>query len=1220
MEDESKIRNAAKWGAGVAGLGGVATAITVPKIGIWIAMAILVLFVLLIGGYYLWHRARTKRQSRKFEVDMERETAATPRSISDPNKRATLDKLRSKFQDGLQKYKERGKDIYKLPWYAIIGESGSGKTEAIRHSQIGFPQGLQDEYQGSGGTVNMDWWFTNHGIILDTAGSMIFNEASAGEAPEWKEFLRLLKKSRPHCPINGLILVLSIDSLIKDSADTIARKAGKLAQQLDLIQRSLDVRFPVYLLVTKCDLLTGFREFFESIDVVDPSLQSQMFGWSNPEPLDAHFRPDLVEQHLQNVATQLRRRRLALLRESSSGAATGDEATRRLDEMDSLFALPESVMRLAPRLRRYLETVFVAGEWSAKPVFLRGIYFTSSMREGRALDEAMAFATGLSWDQLPEDRGGDKDRAFFLRDLFLEKVFRERGLVTRATNTLKLLRQRQLLIFGSGGFALLLLLAFSIFAYLDLQRSVGAEAKYWEAGAKNWVDREWSPPIVRSASNDVFQYNYAGNDQLNAAVGLPLVEYHKHLREIAGRPIAVGWIFTPVSWLASAKDLDRPKAQRIVFEGGVLRPLFERTRAKMNRPDAKSTLAGQELVRHKDALFALAQLEADGLMADAARGALGRTNAAENYLHALLSYLTETNITPDANLVEAFNWTYSTNRLRDVRQWPPTNLLAGNSLSSNTAIKTGLDLFLASSRTAQTNIQTELKLLNESADSLKEHQQMETNWLANASGDACDKITNALAASKQSVSIGLVKLARSTNLVDGPLTNLASLYRSLAEKAKQASKLSISEITSGLSEASRGGGLFSEIPAKLNEFKDQAGKLVLVNYESRSNEIAAIDRDLLPLRGSSHVYESRWELYRQACNLASDPLKWEDGLIGEEWKRYRSLRSKADTFRTNLAAYAGPLASAILDACDRLAREAEQRLKEKFVAEYVVKVEIKLGSFTNQSPWTIQEVTNANEWFVRIGRDLEAENGLDPKEMGKLKPLKNLLTESKKGVLDGYVRNARASLKKKLGFPVASKSKNILDANGLVILKKHLETLSTELTNRVWESFAGSENALAGLRREMSPYGEVARAFVSKENELSGWTILLVPPDPNNEPDRDALATFRVVQADVAGTKSRWEDTTRGKPITLGEGKMDQGISISFRRLEDDAASEVPTGYPSWALPRLVLANDHAQRINGSKWRVRVKLDVPNQEKAGYATFELVFDQPLPSLEDWPKE
>src|SRR5207249_5706682 len=121
-------------------------------------------------------------------------------------------------------------------------------------------------------------------------------------------FLRLLKKDRPQCPVNGLFLVPSIESLIKDSTEKISQKASRLAQHLDLIPRTLEVPFPVYLLVTKSDLLIGFREFFESIE--DPLLQHQIFGWSNPDPLATPFRPDLIEQHLGSVAEHVRRRRL----------------------------------------------------------------------------------------------------------------------------------------------------------------------------------------------------------------------------------------------------------------------------------------------------------------------------------------------------------------------------------------------------------------------------------------------------------------------------------------------------------------------------------------------------------------------------------------------------------------------------------------------------------------------------------------------------------------------------------------------------------------------------------------------------------------------------------------------------------------------------------------------------------------------------------------------
>src|SRR5207244_1281578 len=156
-----------------------------PRYGIWVALwiglAILALFLLLFGGYYLWRRVRARRQRERFSDAIEAQTRDAPKSLSDPNKRAALDKLRQKFQSSLQEFKSRGKDIYKLPWYVFIGEPGSGKTEAIRHSGIDFPPGLQNELQGSGGTVNMDWWFTNHGVILDTAGSLLFNESPAGQ-------------------------------------------------------------------------------------------------------------------------------------------------------------------------------------------------------------------------------------------------------------------------------------------------------------------------------------------------------------------------------------------------------------------------------------------------------------------------------------------------------------------------------------------------------------------------------------------------------------------------------------------------------------------------------------------------------------------------------------------------------------------------------------------------------------------------------------------------------------------------------------------------------------------------------------------------------------------------------------------------------------------------------------------------------------------------------
>src|SRR3712207_7685387 len=59
---------------------------------------------------------------------------AAPRVVaaSEPARRAALDDLRRKFAAGVEKFRATGKDLYTLPWYVIVGEPGSGKTEAIR--------------------------------------------------------------------------------------------------------------------------------------------------------------------------------------------------------------------------------------------------------------------------------------------------------------------------------------------------------------------------------------------------------------------------------------------------------------------------------------------------------------------------------------------------------------------------------------------------------------------------------------------------------------------------------------------------------------------------------------------------------------------------------------------------------------------------------------------------------------------------------------------------------------------------------------------------------------------------------------------------------------------------------------------------------------------------------------------------------------------------------
>ncbi len=435
---------------------------------LWILPLGIAVVALLVFLYLRVLKLWRKRKAAPMERGVIANTSSTPEGISAAAHMARLDDLRKKFEDGVQKFHAAGKSLYNFPWYMIVGEPGSGKTEAIRHCNIGFPPGLQDQFQGAGGTLNMNWWFTDHAVILDTAGRLMFDDVDTGGSSEWKEFLKLLKKSRPRCPVNGVFLVIPADSLIKDTSDEIERKASKIARQFDVIQRTLDVRFPVFVVITKSDLLNGFRDFFDNLN--DPQLQHQILGWSNPEPLDNPYNPDFVRRHLETIQGRLFRRRLALLQEVMSD----EPGVEKTCAADTLYAFPQSLAKIAPRMARYLELIFSVGsQWSCKPLFFRGIYFTSSMREGSALDEDLADSIGVPVDSLPDGRVWERDRAYFLRDLFVKKVFREKGLVTHATNAKKLHSRRKAVVLVSGIAAVLLVLFFTIFSAISYRRSIG---------------------------------------------------------------------------------------------------------------------------------------------------------------------------------------------------------------------------------------------------------------------------------------------------------------------------------------------------------------------------------------------------------------------------------------------------------------------------------------------------------------------------------------------------------------------------------------------------------------------------------------------------------------------------------------------------------------------------------------------------------------------------
>ena len=106
------------------------------------------------------------------------------------------------------------------------------------------------------------------------------------------------------------------------------------------MQRVLEIRFPVFILVTKADRVLGFSEFFLKLDPID---QQQLVGWSNPDgpakPYDAESFDGVYEQ----ITTRLYKLRLKFLADEENPTQAD-----RLYVFPEEFRAPEDPARALP--------------------------------------------------------------------------------------------------------------------------------------------------------------------------------------------------------------------------------------------------------------------------------------------------------------------------------------------------------------------------------------------------------------------------------------------------------------------------------------------------------------------------------------------------------------------------------------------------------------------------------------------------------------------------------------------------------------------------------------------------------------------------------------------------------------------------------------------------------------------------------------------------------
>ena len=385
----------------------------------WLTVFVAALFVL---GFWGGNKAldwwKARREARENEAGVAEAGRAEMRGrINSLNKlwRLCVGKLRR------SKLRVKGNPLYVLPWYLMLGDSGSGKTSAVKNSRLALP--FIDGTELPGGVSQCDWWYMEHAIVLDIPGRYTVHQGAVDKA-EWNRLLSLLASTRRRKALNGIVLTIDADRLFRGNSEELRAYGTTLRMRLNETMQRLGLRVPVYILVTKLDHIAGMNHFFR---LFPDQMHAQSMGARISGEPAAQQVSHAIRKAFTQVMDNVNRLKLTLLAEYKQ---------QEIHPLAMVF--PDELARLEQSLVTWMSAVFEDNPYQENPV-LKGMYFSSARQEGMPLSRIVS---NLGFDDELHNQQPTR-LSLFLHDFFRQAVVRDKDIFypTARSSKLQVLNQ-----------------------------------------------------------------------------------------------------------------------------------------------------------------------------------------------------------------------------------------------------------------------------------------------------------------------------------------------------------------------------------------------------------------------------------------------------------------------------------------------------------------------------------------------------------------------------------------------------------------------------------------------------------------------------------------------------------------------------------------------------------------------------------------------------------